>query len=402
MICEEKFRKMGLSIPKILLPAETVDMKKYAVIACDQYSSDKAYWEDVRRLTEGSLSSLDFIMPEAWLGKDGKADSPAHIKHQELLSSNMKKSLSNGELRELKEGVMLVKRTLKDGSVRTGLLFAVDLECYDYHEGNKALIRATEATVKERIPARAAIRAEAVFEIPHIMLLLADKKNRFFSAAERVKCEKLYDFDLMKASGHLCGYHISDEKALESLADSLSELYDEAKENHDGMLFAVGDGNHSLAAAKANWDEIKKKLGDSERFDHPARFALAEIVNLYDESMIFEPIHRILKNLDPLKIQKDMGFERGKLPDLQDFQPKLDAYLLENPEIEIDYIHGKDECLAMEKASAGKALALCWDYFDRDSLYDDVIKNGRLVRKSFSIGHADDKRFYLEARKITK
>jgi len=388
----EKLEKLGVIAPEILMPADDIDLSRYAVVACDQYTSQPEYWDEVEKYVGDNVSALDFIYPECWLeGRDGGS----HKEHESHIAESMKDALESEALFALPKGMIYLKRKLRDGLVRKGLMLALDLEEYDYREGSKSLIRATEKTVKERIPARTAIRAKAEFELPHIMVLFADKDNRLMNMLEKGSKAKeaLYDFDLMQSSGHLTGYFIGDDKELEDIADVLGELKANAS---DGMLFAIGDGNHSLAAAKANWESIKK---DAPK-DHPARYALVELVNLYDEGLSFEPINRILFNVDPKAVQEELGFDANNPISLQDLQPKLDEYLMKHKESSIDYIHGIDVAKELEAKDSEHSLAICWDKFDRDSLFTDVIKNGCLVRKSFSMGHAEDKRFYLEARLI--
>ena len=394
-----KFESVGVLVPKLVMPREGIDLSKYSVVACDQYTSQKEYWEDVRSLTNGSVTALDFIMPEAWLNKKGEADTKEHQEHQESIPSKMKELLSRGDLRELTPGMMYVSRTLSSGDIRCGLVLALDLEQYDYNAGSHSLIRATEKTVAERIPARAAIRAKAVLECPHIMVLYADKKDELNSALKNI-CENksaFYSFELMKNSGYLEGYHITADDELERVADILIGLKENAK---DGMLFAIGDGNHSLAAAKMHWENIKKDLSESQRKEHPARYALVELVNLYDEGLGFEPINRVLYDVDPKAVQEELCFDANNPESIQTLQPKLDECLKKHKEASIDYIHGKDVAKDLEAKAPKTTLAICFEGFDRDSLFSDVIKNGCLVRKSFSMGHAEDKRFYLEARKI--
>ncbi len=385
---KEKLRSCGAAVPRIVFPAKGVDLNKYAVIACDQFSAEPSYWDNVYDYVGKVPSTLYFIMPEAWLG------DPERAEHQELLSANMKFFLVNGSLTELEEGVMYVERTCSTG-VRKGLVLALDLEQYDYREGSRSMIRATEKTVEERLPARIAIRKTAPLECPHVMILVNGKID------VKLPEKPLYDFDLMMDSGHLKGWHITDEAALDDIADQLLALKKTADEKQDGMLYAVGDGNHSLAAAKANWERLKRFIPKDQQDDHPARFALVEIVDLNDEAILYEPMHRLLMNVDPAQVQKEIGFDAEKPESLQSLQPKLDAWLLKHPEAELEYIHGADtaEKLAKEK---GNALAICWDGFDPQTLFTDVIKNGCLVRKSFSMGHAKDKRFYLEAKRITR
>ncbi len=398
---QEKLRSVGVIVPELIIPIKRLDHTKYACIACDQYTSQPEYWDEVKEFVGKEASTLYYVMPECWLDKKtGKPNSEEHQMHKELLAANMKFFLVNGSLEELGPGMMYVKRTLKSGEIRKGLVLAIDLEEYDYQEGNKALIKATEKTVVERIPPRQEIRAKAPLEVPHILMLYADKTDRLNKLLESDCTEnKAYDFDLMKDSGHLTGYFVDKEDQLDNIADILVAL---KKEAGSGMLFAVGDGNHSLAAAKAHWNHFKKFIPEAQRENHPARFALVELVNLYDDAMHFEPIHRILYGVDPKAIQEELGFDAKNPPSLQELQPKLDDYLANHPEASIDYIHGAEVAIRLEAKDPNHSLAICWGKYDKDSLFADVNNNGCLVRKSFSMGNADDKRFYYEARRITK
>ena len=398
---QEKLRSAGVIVPELIIPNRRTDNTKYACVACDQYTSQPEYWDEVKEYVGKEVSTLYFTMPEVWLDKKtGEPLTQEYQDHRDLIPANMKFFLVNGSLDELDPGMIYVKRTLSEGEIRHGLMLAVDLECYDSRSDSKALIKATEKTVAERVPIRQKVRSKAPLEVSHIMLLYADKEDKLNHLLEE-KCteNKIYDFDLMKASGHLTGYFVDKEDQLDQIADILIQYKDAAK---DGIAFGVGDGNHSLAAAKAHWDHFKKFIPEAQRTDHPARFALVELVNLYDEAMHFEPIHRILYNVDPKAVQEELGFDAANPPDLQDLQPKLDEYLAKHKEASIDYIHGLETAKELEAKDPEHSLAICWDSYDKDSLFDNVNKYGSLVRKSFSLGHAQDKRFYYEARRITK
>ena len=398
---QEKLRSVGVIVPELIIPNRRVDCTKYACVACDQYTSQPEYWDEALEYIGKEVSTIYFTMPEAWLDKQtGEPLDDVRQNHRDLIPANMKFFLVNGSLEELDPGMIYVKRTLSTGEIRKGLMVAVDLEEYDSHSDSKALIKATEKTVQERVPIRQKVRSKAPLEVSHIMMLYADKEDRLNHLLEE-ECteEKLYDFDLMKNSGHLTGYFVDKENQLDKIADILVQYKEAAA---DGILFGVGDGNHSLAAAKAHWDHFKKFIPETQRENHPARFALVELVNLYDEAMHFEPIHRILFGVDPKALQKELGFDAMNPPDLQEIQPKLDEYLAKHPEASIDYIHGLETAKAIESKDPEHTLAICWDSYDKDSLFDNVNKHGSLVRKSFSLGHAEDKRFYFEARRITK
>lgn len=391
MELREKFKSVGANVPHILLPAKGTDYSKYSVIACDQFSAQPEYWQEVKNIVKDAPSALNIILPEAFLS----SESPEKINE---INSEMKRYIEDGTLCNIGEALVYVERETSAG-VRKGLVIALDLECYDYKKNADSLIRATEETVVERLPSRIKIRSGAPLEIPHVMVLINDKLNLLMSSVDALKdgLEKLYDFDLMLGSGNIKGYRLSDEKSLNAVADALLVLKEQAK---GGMLYAMGDGNHSFAAAKACWESIKENLSEEERDAHPARYCLVELVNLYDEALKFEPIHRVLFNVDPARLQSEVGFNAANPPSLQELQPKLDVWLKAHPEAEIEYIHGEKDCI--ELGDAPNRLSIIFPEFDKASLFDVMLKNGSFVRKSFSMGHAKDKRFYLEAHKIIK
>ena len=387
----DAFAALGVAIPKILLPGPEVDLSKFAVVACDQHVSDPSYWEAVEAYVGDAPSALRLMLPEAYLEQPDRALRVAGI------NAAMQEYLDRGLLREVGEGFVYLQRTITTG-VRHGLMMALDLEQYDYTPGAKSLIRATEQTIPERLPPRVEIRRDAVLELPHIRVMVDDPDKLLLGAVEQAlpTLPRCYDFDLMQQSGHLTGWLVQEEELLLRLADALKILC----ERGEGLLFAMGDGNHSLATAKACWEQQKRTLSESERATHPARFALCEIVNLHDEAMVFEPIHRVLFSVDEKALERETGIRGDKMPPLQQLQPLLDAYLAAHPETRIDYVHG--EQAARDLGSKPGNLALLMPPFDKSSLYDIVRHDGVLVRKSFSLGEAPDKRFYLEARKITR
>jgi len=379
---------VGAAPAEILLPARGVDLSRFAVVACDQYSAQPAYWEKVRGYVGDAPSALGLMMPEAWLGRDEA--------HARAIPETMERYLRNGTLTSVGEGMVFLHRVTTAG-VRRGLVLALDLEEYDYTPGSRSMIRATEKTVVDRLPPRIEIRRQAPLEMPHIMVLVNDRENRLMGALdELVKGkETLYDFPLMLNSGRLTGWLLRSGKELACVAEALGALAERAA---GGMLYAMGDGNHSFAAAKAHWDAIKGSLTAEERETHPARRALAEIVNLYDPALTFEPMHRLLMHVDPESAARELGIDPLNPPSLQELQPQLDEWVSRHPGAELEYIHGRRDCLELGRASGN--LAIVWENFDRDSLFSDVEKRGVLCRKSFSMGTADDKRFYLECRKI--
>lgn len=422
----EKFKKLGFLPADIMLP-QGCDMTKWSVIACDQYTSEPEYWQNADKFVGGAPSSLRLILPEAEL------KLPDVQQRIDSINQSMEKYLSKKLFREIKDSFVLVERTLKDGRVRTGLVGVVDLEDYDYHKGAGSLIRATEGTVLERIPPRVKVRKDATLEAPHVMLLIDDAQRTVIEPLTKQKesFETLYDFDLMCKSGHLKGYRVSGG-ALDGIADALSALAcpdafgkKYGVKDKPVLLFAVGDGNHSLATAKECWERVKKTLPAGVT-QHPARYALVELVNIHDNSLNFEPIHRVVfgasteKIIDSFlkyypsakrgegkgqRIEYVSAAERGVLtvekPDnelavgtLQNF---LDNYIKENGG-SVDYIHGAQVAASLGTKPGNIGFVL--PAMGKSDLFKGVITDGVLPRKTFSMGNACDKRFYLECRKI--
>ncbi len=394
--------KCCFSPADILIP-KNIDTR-WAVIACDQYTSEPEYWEDVKEITKGTVSTLDMILPECYLN----TQSAERIK---AINNNMDNALKDNIFNEYKDSFVYVERTQSDGRVRKGIIGKIDLECYDYMPGSTASIRATEKTVVSRIPARVEIRKNAPLEFPHVMLLIDDLENSVIGSATDNKSNFpcLYDFDLMKNAGSIKGYLVNDDiKSV--ISDSLCKL----QKKNDGFLFCVGDGNHSLASAKECYN-----LNKNEN----SRYALVEIVNIHDTALDFEPIYRVVfgENKDKL-INDFLKFCGGEYfgDDAQTFiciekngdkkisvkplcklpigtlQSFLDSYLEDSESI--DYIHGENSLrkICIEK----NALGFLFEGMKKEELFDAVSIDGSLPRKTFSMGHADDKRFYLEAKKI--
>ena len=418
--------KISVKVPDILLPNKSVDMSKWAVVACDQYTSEPEYWEGVKKATEGSPSALNVIFPEVYLSKD---NAPII----ESINKTMYEYLDTGVLQSIGEGFVLIERSTPITPKRLGLVMAVDLEDYSFVREDKANIRATEGTVVERIPPRVKIREHAPIELPHIMLLIDDRNKSVIEPLykNRDKLTKLYDFDLNMNGGHLRGWHVTDtapvEKALAKLLDEdvLKEKYGSTDEV---MLFAVGDGNHSLATAKACWNNLKATLSAEEQKNHPARYALVEVMNLHDEGLEFEPIFRSVFNVDTAdfldglyKAVKDSGLKcdykcytyttkDGRkdlmLPSnaavavglVQDF---IDAYIKSHAGSEVDYVHGEDSLKQVTDAAPNR-VAITLPPLAKNDLFDYVLKVGAFPRKTFSMGEAFEKRYYVEARKIIK
>ena len=396
----------------IYLPNKKVDMSKYAVIACDQYTSNLEYWDSLKEYVKDEVSTFHMIYPEAYLET---TDKPSYINN---INKNINRYLANNDLVDIGECFILTERVTSYGVKRLGLILSIDLEDYSYIKGTKSLIRASEATIVERIPPRLQIRKDAPIELPHILLLFDDKDKNIVEPIYRNRdsLEKLYDFELNKDGGHIRGYKITNTYDVISKFD---ELY---KKNNNGLLFIVGDGNHSLATAKAHWDLIKENLSKEERETHPARFALVEANNLYDDGINFEPIHRVLFNADDnflteLRKVTDGDFvsftyskARGKeelrmnksapqaYKTIQEF---LDKYLKEHKEVKIDFIHDEEELLSICDKN-DKAIAIAMPALTKDDLFDYIASDLVLPRKSFSMGHANEKRYYLEAKKIIK
>ncbi len=398
--------------------------EKWAVIACDQFTSEPEYWESARAIVGEAPSTLDMILPEVYLDQTNARLPLINAKMQEYAEKI---------LVEYPDSMIYIERTQSDGTLRRGIILAVDLEAYDYTKGANALIRATEATVVERIPPRVAIRRGAVLELPHIMLLVDDPKLTVVEPISFEDCDKIvYDFDLMLDGGHLRGGLIGNaakerlSKALDALItpEAMAEKYDD--EALAPFMFAVGDGNHSLASAKAMYEEIKAAIGAGAAKSHPARYALAEVVNIHSEALKFEPIYRIMTDVDPETVIKDLreyadsvcgdaeaqrieyiyGDKCGYLtvanPEQQlavgTVQKFIDEYIAKNPNAKVDYIHEEDSVKAL--ASKENSIGFIFSGMEKSQLFKTVIFDGALPRKTFSMGHAQDKRYYLECRKI--
>ena len=413
------FKKADILIP------ENVDFCKWSVVACDQYTSEPEYWENVEKITQNSPSTLNIVFPEVYLSKGEE-----RIKK---INDTMQKYIDDGIFRELKSSLVYVERTIAGGKVRHGIVGMIDLEEYDFSKGSGSYVRATEGTVLERIPPRVKIRENAKLELPHVMILIDDRTKTIVEglSAKKDSFEKIYDFDLMKNGGHIVGYKISDDEAdlVLSSMDILEKEYSKKYSDNSlsKLIFAVGDGNHSLATAKTCWENLKNTLTAEEQENHPARFALCEIVNLHDDSLEFEPIHRVLFDVDEENLYKELEAyydvsytdnggqkfvavsENGEreifvknpssnlaVGTLQNF---LDDYIKKNGGT-VDYIHGDDvtKRLGTQKGNMGFLLPV----MEKNELFITVIKDGALPRKTFSMGEAHEKRFYLEAKKIVK
>ncbi|MBP6886828.1 MAG: DUF1015 domain-containing protein [Oscillospiraceae bacterium] len=388
MNLQERFAALGIKVPEIFLPGRAVDYQKYAVLACDQYAAQPEYWDRVREFVGDAPSALHMVLPEAFLLR-GDHDYAAR-------AEAMERYLFDGTLENKGETMVFCRRKTPDGE-RRGLVAAFDMEQYDFNPDSKLLIRATEETDIGRVPPRVEIRRQSPLELPHVLVLIDDRENLLMSMldAEIENLPLLYDFDLMEGGGHLAGYRVDAPDLLDRVARALETLRDRSG---DGFLFAMGDGNHSFAAAKTYWEALKPTLSPADRETHPARYALAEIINLHDPAMPYEGMNRLLTNVDPGAALAEMGLDPSALPDLQALQPILDRWLESHPEARLEYVHDAATC--RELGEAPRSLAFTYETFDKESLFDVVRKNGRFVRKSFAMGHPFEKRYYLEARKI--
>lgn len=433
-------KEYGLAVPSLLLPANGTDLSAWAVIACDQYTQDKEYWERAARLAEGKPSALNLILPEVYLDAEDKQERIQKI------HAAMRSYLAEGVFAPARECLMYVERSTSYGRKRKGLVVCIDLEAYDWKPESHALIRATEQTITSRLPPRMEIRRGAALELPHIMLLVNDPERSLVEEAGKTARgrEPLYDTDLMLNGGHITGWGISDEAEIAAINSAIAKL---AAANTDAQgkpfLFAVGDGNHSLAAAKAVWNEyrdarIADGCSEEEVSCSPVRYALAEIVNIYDEALTFEPIHRVIFSADPAAliqaVREKLGGTVRKVCSRQEaeeavgasrssfafvytgrdgeihytildsavtelavsrLQPVLDEFVQDG---DLDYIHGSDEVFRLGEKK--QTIGLLLPPIVKDNFFSTIAAAGCLPRKSFSMGEADEKRFYLEARRL--
>lgn len=440
-----------IRVPKIMMPKDGTDIRKWSVIACDQYTSQPEYWAETESIVGDAPSTLKLTLPEVYLESDDEAQ------RVEKIHENMKKYVEDGILEELPAGFMLVERSFPtkndDGSKpfnRCGLVVEIDLETYEYKKGAHSLTRPTEMTVEERIPPRLRVRQTATMELPHIMLLIDDPDKTVIEPlmAKKDQYKKIYDTELMQRGGHICGWHIPEGEETAAIMQAIEVLADpeafrnryQLKKDYPLLNFAVGDGNHSMATAKAAWENIKMNLTEEECKKHPARFCLCEIVNVQDASLEIEPIHRVMfgvKREELFAAAKMYYEEKGckfvvsedetakpfadsnqhiftycdaagscsfkveqpvwgiAVASLQNF---LDEYLAKHSEAKIDYIHGEDvvRSLGEKDGNAGFLLPdIC-----KEDLFKGVIMDGVLPRKTFSMGEANEKRYYMECKAL--
>ncbi|MDG5469343.1 DUF1015 domain-containing protein [Deltaproteobacteria bacterium IMCC39524] len=440
--------KLALQVPTVLLPQAGIDLNRWAVIACDQYTSEPEYWQAVDQLVAEQPSTLRLVFPEVYLeDEDGDARIAA-------INASMDQYLAEGVLAEQEKGFILLDRKTSHVESRKGLIVALDLEAYDYRPGSKTLIRATEGTIVDRLPPRIRVRENAAVELPHIMVLIDDPEQTVIEPLFEADLEQAYDFELMQSSGHLRGWKVNQPQLLEQVGNALEALADKERfqkrydvDDEEVMLYAMGDGNHSFATAKAIWEQLKTEASDpSEVMDHPARYALIELVNVHDPGLEFEAIHRVLFDVDAddLLEQAEEYYRQagtpcsiawhddlasasaaaehsgkahaipfvaaGRFGVLEIADPKLtlevgtlqnflDAYLENHASGRIDYIHGDDAVSRFggQKSNVGFYLPS----ISKHDLFRTIVRDGALPRKTFSMGEADEKRFYLEARRIT-
>jgi hypothetical protein len=398
-------------VPADILLPKAADMTKWSVIACDQFSSDLGYWERVRRFTAGAPTTLDMIVPEAYLGHAGAEPSAASVR------ARMLEYLRGGVFETVRDSMVYLERTISGGAVRRGIVGAIDLETYDFEPGASAPVRASERTVKERLPARLDVRRHAPLELPHVLAFIADRDRRVIErfSDKTGALELLYDFELMEGGGRVRGWRVAGDDA-RAVTREIGTL---ERDGGGAPAMMIGDGNHSLAAAKLYWDEIKR--GASE--NAPARYALAEINNIYDDAIAVHAIHRAVLGadtealLDALKkalppsapdgaafrwvhargegaLSPRVGGSGELFERLQDF---LDGYTEKNG-CEMDYIHGEGAVRAL--AARDGVLGIIMPAMQKQDVFETVARHGCLPKKSFSVGRARDKRYYLECRAI--
>lgn len=439
---QESFAEIGLAVPDIWLPAEGTDLERWAVIACDQHTSDPGYWEQVEKKVGNAPSTLALIFPEVYLNAP---DAGARMHN---VAQAMQRYVDQGVLQSSGPMAVLVDRQTPQVAHRTGLVLAVDLEHYDYRPDSTSLIRASEGTILERLPPRVKIRRQASFEFPHVLLLIDDPERTVIEplCRDRDSFERLYDTRLMLGGGSVRGYAVREPQHLQRIAHALHKLRDPARlkaryDRDDAMLFAVGDGNHSLATAKQVWEE--KKSAGSPLADDPARYALVEIINMHDPGLHVEPIHRVVDGIDAQMLADTLrsAIKSGKEPELmtpeqavervlQTSQPPRSFALLDgeralcytlpggsalspavlvqqtlesfeqtgSANVEIDYIHGTEAIMELSRREG--SLGLLVPPIEAESLFQYVANNGPLPRKIFSLGEAEEKRYYFESRRI--
>ena len=446
------FESLGVKIPEIYLPKDGIDLTKWSVVACDQYTSQPDYWDGVTAFVWDAPSTLKLTFPEIYLNDADKEQRIANI------TQNMINYEAQGILENKWLWFIYLDRETSHVRSRKWLIMALDLEKYDFNKWSQTLIRATEWTIIDRLPPRIKIRENALFEFPHIMVLIDDPEKKVIEplANNTDKFKKMYDFDLMMDGWHIAWYQITDEESINGIISWLTSLAD--KETFKNkywvgddlwvLLFAMWDWNHSFATAKAIWEEKKKNLSEEERQNHPARFAIVEINNVHDNWITFEPIHRVLFNVDHEHLANEMvkyfrevwsdveithfsskeelkenlkestpdmhycrwanednyaiiGIKNPRLNlEVWNMQAFLDTYLKNNPQVTIDYVHWEDVTEELWRKKWNQCFL--FPIMDKSDFFKTVVVDGALPRKTFSMWEAEEKRFYLEARKIMK
>ncbi len=423
---------LGVMIPDVLLPVEGTDLERWAVVACDQYTSQPEYWDEAEAFVGEAPSTLRLVFPEVHLHE------PEPERRIAAINEAMRDYDERGLFRTLPGTLVLVRRETGAGDLRWGVMVALDLEAYDYSPGSRSLVRATEGTILDRIPPRKRVRAEAPLELPHILVLISDPDLTVIEplVAAVDSYTPLYDTALMADGGQVTGWAV-DEAHLAGFADALAALH-AGLDPENPLLFAMGDGNHSLATAKSCWEDVRATLGEDDRATHPARYALVEIENIFDPGLEFEPIHRVLLGTTREDFETELAkhcgsYEAEAVPDLDTLLAALDTatvqsfgfadgdelevYVLEDPAAsiaagtlqkvidglvavghQVDYIHGAD--VTAELAEAEGTLGLFLPGVPKETFFASVVADGALPRKTFSLGEAADKRYYLEARRI--
>lgn len=418
------YPEIGLHVPTLLLPRADVPLASWSVVACDQYTSQPEYWEETGRLVGDRPSTLHLILPEAQLGRGDRDEAIAAI------NDRMVDYLASGVLEPQPPGFMLVERGLGRSVPRRGLVVALDLEAFDYRPGARELIRSTEGTDRNRLPARIAVRRDAAVEAPHIMVLIDDPRRTVIEPLFQHDLACAYDFELMQGGGRLRAWRVDDAAMIDGVVGRLAAL----RAGEPPLIYAMGDGNHSFAAAKAVWEEIRANVPA----DHPGRYALVELVNVHDDALDFEPIHRLVEGVSPEDVLAAMaahGFRRRALPGREAWEASrkqpglghripyvagqefgvlemdapgrllptatlhhfLDAFL-DRTDAGIDYIHGDD--VLLELGAEERRIGFLLPAMDKNDLFRTVIEDGATPRKTFSLGEPHEKRYYLECRRI--
>ncbi len=432
MTYEDTLARIGVRTPDILLPRADVDLQRWAVVACDQYTAQPDYWTGVEELVGEAPSTLRLIYPEVYLGEP---DSTARI---DAINASMREYLDRGLLTTYERALLLVRRVTATGVVRWGLMVALDLEKYSWTAADRTLIRATEGTILDRIPPRKQVRKDAPLELPHIMVLISDPERSVIEplAARADGITPVYDTELMAHGGHVTGWLVPTD-ALPQVADALAALHG-ALDPADPLLFAMGDGNHSFATAKSCWEDVKATLPEAEQADHPARYALVELENIFDPGLEFEPIHRVLFETPRAVFERELrrhcgSYVASPAASTAEVMARVEGaheqtfgycdeheyatYTLTDPVAsipagtlqtvidalseagrEVDYIHGAEATSEIGRRPGNLGLFL--PAVPKDSFFASIVADGALPRKTFSLGEADDKRYYLEARSI--